>query len=205
MPLLRKLVLKILRVRYRNSIFAHLWLKFLGVRVGKNCIFHKTPMIQKHPSGEIIIDRNVMINSSQSLYASSMTGRTKLHALSRTSKIIIRSNCGINGSAVISRSKKIEIGKGTIIAGNCIIMDSDFHHISPVENRWQGPGAGDGIDDREINIGEYVWIGLNCIVLKGVSIGRGSVIAAGSVVVNNIPPMVVAGGIPAKVISHIEQ
>jgi acetyltransferase-like isoleucine patch superfamily enzyme len=201
---LRRVVLKILSLKYHNSILAHLWLKFLGIKIGKNCKFYKTPLIKKHYKSQIIIGNNVLINSSISHYSSLMIGRTKLHALSQTSKIIIGDNCGVNGSTVISRSKKIEIGKGTIIAGNCVIMDSDFHHIYPIENRWRSQEADDNVIDSEINIGDFVWIGLNCIILKGVTIGRGSVIAAGSVVVRDIPPMVVAGGNPAKIIKYIE-
>ena len=53
---------------------------------------------------------------------------------------------------------------------------------------------------KAVTIEDYVWIGANTIVLPGVTIGKGSVISANSVVVRDIPPMVVAGGNPAIVI-----
>jgi acetyltransferase-like isoleucine patch superfamily enzyme len=187
-----------------NSIIAHLWLRFLGVEIGNNCKIYGTPLINKHFNSEIIIGNDVMINSSVPLYSSLMIGPTKLHTLAQTSKIIVGDKCDMNGTTVISRSKVIEIGKGTLIAGNCTIMDTDFHHIYPVDNRNKCQGSGDDINDSDIHIGEYVWIGLNCIILKGVRIGRGSVIAAGSVVVRDIPPMTIAGGVPAKVIKYIK-
>jgi len=198
---LRKLVRRVLAMKDRqNSIYAHIWLRFLGVKIGANCTFYGTPMINKHPQSEIIVGNNVMVCSSVSLYSSLLIGRSKLHALSDTSQIIIGDDCDLNGLTAISRSRTIEIGAGTLIAGNCVIMDSDFHHVYPVETR---RGHQDDVVDLDVRIGESVWIGLNCIILKGVTIGRGSVIGAGSVVVRDIPPMVVAAGNPARVRKHI--
>ena len=54
--------------------------------------------------------------------------------------------------------------------------------------------------DKDIIIEQDVWIGANVTILKGVRIGRGAVVAAGSVVVRHIPPYAIAGGIPAKII-----
>jgi galactoside O-acetyltransferase len=52
-------------------------------------------------------------------------------------------------------------------------------------------------------IEEDVWVGGHVVIMPGVTIGRGSVIAAGAVVTANVPPMVVAGGVPAKVLRPI--
>lgn len=53
-----------------------------------------------------------------------------------------------------------------------------------------------------INIGNHVWIGLRAIILKGVTIGDGAVIAAGAVVTNNVPANSVVAGVPARVMSE---
>ena len=53
-----------------------------------------------------------------------------------------------------------------------------------------------------IEVGNDVWIGMNCSILSGVKIGHGAVIGAGSVVVNEIPPYAIAGGVPARVIRY---
>lgn len=55
-------------------------------------------------------------------------------------------------------------------------------------------------NDAPVVIGDDVWCGANVTILKGVTIGRGSVIAAGAVVTRSIPPYSIAGGVPAKVI-----
>ena len=51
-----------------------------------------------------------------------------------------------------------------------------------------------------IKIGDYVWVGCGAIILQGVTIGKGAVVAAGAVVTEDVPPYKVAGGVPAKVI-----
>jgi virginiamycin A acetyltransferase len=60
----------------------------------------------------------------------------------------------------------------------------------------------DSISKGPIIIEDEVWIGLNCVILSGVTIGKGAVIAAGSTVTKNIPPYAIAGGSPAKVIKY---
>jgi acetyltransferase-like isoleucine patch superfamily enzyme len=113
--------------------------------------------------------------------------------------IVIGDGVQLNGVAISSR-KRIEVGDGTLIAPNCIIVDSDFHAVWPPENR----GHSDPSDqDEEVVIGKNVWLGLNVTVLKGARIGDNSVIAAGSVVVGEIPANVVAAGVPARVVKSL--
>jgi acetyltransferase-like isoleucine patch superfamily enzyme len=101
-----------------------------------------------------------------------------------------------------------------MIAPNVIITDSDFHNIWPVQKRFY---PGDRKFDLEVHIGKYVWIGMNTIILKGVTIGdnavigagcviaknvgSNSIIRAGSVVLKRIPKNSLAEGNPAMVIS----
>ena len=58
-------------------------------------------------------------------------------------------------------------------------------------------------DVSPVVIEDYVWIGMNSIILKGVTIGKGAVVAAGSVVTKSVPPMTVVGGNPAEVIKKV--
>ena len=68
-------------------------------------------------------------------------------------------------------------------------MDRDYHKINA-----------DSENTSPVNIGNHCWIGCNSIVLKGVSIGDGAVVAAGSVVTKDVPPGALIGGNPAKII-----
>lgn len=63
-------------------------------------------------------------------------------------------------------------------------------------------GVNEAWSKGPIIVRDDVWIGMNAIVLSGVEIGQGAVIAAGAVVTSNIPPYAIATGVPAKVIKH---
>lgn len=95
-------------------------------------------------------------------------------------------NCGTK----IACFDKITIGNGVKIAEDVIIRDSDNHEIIREGYKKCAP----------IIIGDNVWIGERAIILKGVTIGDGAVIAAGAVVNKDVPPRTLVGGVPAKVI-----
>ncbi len=84
-----------------------------------------------------------------------------------------------------------------MIAPNCVIADSDFHALWPAETRHVEPGFE---RDAGILIGRHVWIGMNSLVLKGVTIGDGAVVGAGSVVTADVPPRCIVAGVPAKAV-----
>ncbi len=90
----------------------------------------------------------------------------------------------------------LEIGKDVMMGPDVIIYTSN-HETS----RWDIPMRGQGATPSEkVTIGDDVWIGARVIILPGVTIGRGVILAAGAVVTKDIPDYAVAGGVPAKVI-----
>jgi acetyltransferase-like isoleucine patch superfamily enzyme len=86
--------------------------------------------------------------------------------------------------------KKIKIGKNVIISENVTIRDSDDHKIIQSNKA----------HTCSIEIGNHVWIGMSAIILKGVTIGDGAIIAAGSVITKDVPANSLVGGVPAKII-----
>lgn len=96
----------------------------------------------------------------------------------------------INHGCNIDCCEHISIGKGTIIAKDVLIRDSDNHDILYEGYKKTSP----------IYIGEHCWIGMRSTILKGVKIGDGAIIAAGSVVVKDVPPNSVVAGVPAKIV-----
>jgi acetyltransferase-like isoleucine patch superfamily enzyme len=115
----------------------------------------------------------------------------KIH-VAANAKLSMGSKVFLNNRVHISCSEKIEIGTHVDIGDECLIIDNDFH------------GVGDNLPKKApIIIEDNVWLATRVIVLKGVTIGKGSVIAAGSIVLKSIPPNSFAAGVPAKVIRSI--
>lgn len=111
-------------------------------------------------------------------------------------KLEIGENTFINYGTSISAMQHVKIGRDCNIGTYCMVMDNDFHRLEP-ERRHELP------ESEPIIIGDNVWLGGRVIVLKGVTIGNGSVIAAGSIVTKDIPPRSVAVGSPAKVVRQL--
>lgn len=103
-----------------------------------------------------------------------------------------RSSIG-DGCILVSRAR-IDIGSDVMIAASCFVTDVDHGVDATTPIREQE------LDVRPVRIGNDVWIGCHTVVLRGVSIGDGSVIAANSVVTADIPSRVIAAGVPARIL-----
>lgn len=194
--------------KINNAIWNRIYTAFVksvfhkySIRYGKNLfVMNDLPILhlsQQH--GNIEIGDNFTINSSNnetSWYSKSAI--TVKHGAS----LFIGNNVGING-ALIYCSNEVTIGDFSIIGGATRVMDTNFHSVDYKVRRDKKRFC--ECVSKPIHIGEDVFIGTNCIICKGVTIGDRSVIAAGSVVVKDIPADCIAGGNPAKIIKHINQ
>ena len=97
-----------------------------------------------------------------------------------------------NNDVEINCTKEITIGHNVAISKGVIIRDSDSHVLNNQPENMTAP----------IQIGNHVWIGLRAIILKGVTIGDGAVVAAGAVVTSDVPANSVVAGVPARVIKN---
>jgi len=95
----------------------------------------------------------------------------------------------------ISSAGGITVGHSVMLASRVYLTDSDWHDV------YDRTAAGRG---APITIGDNVWIGDSAIVCKGVAIGDNSIIGAGAVVVDDVPPNVVAAGNPARVVKALD-
>jgi acetyltransferase-like isoleucine patch superfamily enzyme len=144
-----------------------------------------------HPSirnqGQLLVGNRVRIVSTMA---------TVELAVGKGGCLEIGENVFINYGCSIAATLSVRIGPNCNIGSHVIMMDNDFHSIAP-ERRHQVPPS------APIVLEEGVWLGVRVIVLRGVTIGTGSVIGAGSVVARDIPARCIAAGVPAKVIRNI--
>lgn len=135
--------------------------------------------IKIHKNGKLKIDDNFSIGSGSDI------------RIFENAKLSMESGY-FNGSVQVVCGQEINIGKGVAIARDVIIRDTDAHNIITEEYQKTKP----------VNIGNHVWIGQRAMILKGVSIGNGSIIAAGAIVTKDVPENSLIAGIPAKVIKE---
>ncbi|RYU90398.1 acyltransferase [Mucilaginibacter terrigena] len=115
--------------------------------------------------------------------------------LSPGNNLILGDHVDLAWGVLVTTSGGVEIGDRTLVGYNTMIFSAN--HVIP-------PGIDKifyaGHDKRKVTIANDVWIGAGCIILPGVTIGEGAVIAGGSVVTKNVEPFTMVGGIPAKLI-----
>jgi len=109
--------------------------------------------------------------------------------------IKVGKNVFINSGCRFQDQGGITIGDGVLIGHNVVLATLN-HDIDPGKRSTMHPAP--------ISIGHDVWIGANATVVPGVTIGDGAIIAAGAVVTKDVPPNVIVGGVPAKILKKIE-
>ena len=123
-------------------------------------------------------------------------GHLVIQARKKTSRISIGEGTHFSNNISMIAQDSISIGKDCLIGFMTSIIDSDFHGIAPDQRKKEGLSA-------PVTIGNSVFIGAQCTILKGVSIGDNSVIAANSVVTKSFPENVIIAGNPAKKIGDV--
>ena len=113
--------------------------------------------------------------------------------VSGKAKLSIGSRSFINSGVMIDAAHCVSIGKNCLIGDCVVIQDSNYHEID----------EGAGVKTKAVIIGDNVWIGRNSIILPGVEIGDHSVVGAGSIVTNSVPPRSLVAGNPARVLREI--
>lgn len=210
--IIRKILWKILFFK-RLALIDFFCINFFnnGVSRRKKCFFwaHKGTKISFDKSSRLNLNADLIVNFKEMQRSTAET----LIMLEKNAEFLINGNFKIysgadikvfenaklsigrgyvNRNAQIRCQKEITIGDDVAIARDVYIMDSDSHSI--LEDGYEMA--------RPISIGNHVWIGARAMILKGVTIGDGAIIAAGSVVTKDVPSMAVVAGVPAKVIKE---
>ena len=115
------------------------------------------------------------------------------------------------GKARVFAAGHISIGRGVQISDNVIIFDSNLHSLNGIDRfneirLWHDGVFPDVYAHSKagfVTISDYVWIGANSVITKGIILGEGAIVAAGSVVTSNVEPYSLVGGNPARVIRRL--
>lgn len=102
----------------------------------------------------------------------------------------------INGLTKILVANSVKIGRESTLSWDVQVLDNDFHAITV--------GGVTAPSSAPIDIGDRVWVGTGAIILKGVTIGHGAIVAAGAVVTKDVPAGAIVAGVPAKVVGHAD-
>lgn len=181
-----------------TTFYQRLHLKKLGCKFGRHSRFCGDISIHVKPSGKLIIGDNIIITGGYFINAFGCK-RGSCIRVDKDATIIIGNNCGFSDVSIWSR-KQINIGNNVIIGANTIINDSNSHCLNYLDRRREYKTKDKStlpIKHLPVIIDDDVFIGANCIINKGVHIGARSVIAAGSVVVRDVPADEIWGGNPA--------
>jgi acetyltransferase-like isoleucine patch superfamily enzyme len=166
----------------------------------RGAVFYRLARFKRLP----IIHRGVKVRAANGVvrvgHLSEIHDRVVLSAIGDEggqAEVSIGDYTSIWYGTVISARNEITIGSHCAISWNCTIIDNDMHEIV---------GSGDQVLARKnpaVRIGDHVWIGASSIVLKGVTIGENSVVAAGAIVTRDVAPNTLVQGAPAKPVRTI--
>jgi acetyltransferase-like isoleucine patch superfamily enzyme len=169
-----------------------------GIPWGRRWRIFGRPIIQRHRGSTIDLGDGLELRSSLRSNPLSPYHPVVLSTRSAQAEIIIGDDCGFTGTTLVADAS-IRIGNRVLVGGNASIVDTDFHPLTP-EGRSKDINAG---TSRPIEIGDDVFIGMNSLILKGVTVGDGSVVGAGSVVSRDVPPHTIVAGNPATVMKEL--
>lgn len=162
------------------NFFVWIYHRIRGVQIHTTTIIYLKAKLLRYVN-KINLKENVIIKSN-----------AQICACNKDSKITIGKNSTIGYYTFIYSSENIEIGDDCMIAPFVYIVDSD--HGIDINSKMNTQDN----ETSSIKIGDDVWIGSNSVILPGVEIGNGSIIAAGSVVNKDVEEFSIYGGVPAK-------
>jgi acetyltransferase-like isoleucine patch superfamily enzyme len=191
--------------KVRNELWR--WLAYPGVRLlfamngipwGRGWRFHGVPIIQKHRRSRMSFGPGLGLRSSVRSNPLAPTHPVVLTTWQEGAHLEIGADFAMTGGTICV-AERIIIGNNVTVGANTTITDTDFHSLDLKQRRSESSGG----RTAAIVIEDDVFIGMNCLILKGVRIGRGSVIGAGGVLTMDVPPHSIVAGNPATLVREL--
>lgn len=191
-----KLFYRSIRIIYYRTILITYKLIFNRAIYGSNIRLNGIPLFKLY--GKTSFGSNLIFNSSTIYNMAGIDRRCSIY-VGNNAQLEIGENSGFSGVAIYVE-KGLVIGKNCLFGANTSIWDTDFHPISFIERR--DVHSMETLSEA-ILIGDDVFVGGHCIILKGIKIGNRSIIGAGSIVNKNIPDDEIWAGNPIKFIRKL--
>ena len=169
-----------------------------GIPWGRRWRVLGMPIVQRYRGSTIALGDGLWLRSWRSSNPLVPIHPVVLATRAVDAVIRVGQDCGFTGTTLVS-AERIEIGDRVAVGANTTIVDTDFHPLS-AEERVRDFLAG---SHRPVHVEDDVFIGMNCLILKGVTVGRGTMVGAGSVVSSDVPGGVIVAGNPARVVKEL--
>ena len=169
-----------------------------GIEWGTSWKLFGRPILQKHRGSRIALGDGLTLRSWPRSNPLAPTAPVVLSTRRADAVLEVGDDCGFTGTTLVA-ADRITIGDRVLVGGNASIVDFDFHPLTP-EARAENINAGAA---APIVIGDDVFVGMEALVLKGVTIGDGAVVGAGAVVTQDVPPRTVVAGNPAQAVRDL--
>lgn len=188
-----------------TTVFGQFSARSAGASVGRNTKFLGLPVITRASGSVLEIGPACVLASVSTATALGVRSPVVLRTLTPRARLCIGTDVGISGSAICA-AHSVTIGDRCLIGADCLIFDTDFHN-HPVGGgdkpfRRYAPPDWERIS-APVRLGNDVFLGARTIVCKGVTIGDGTIVAAGSVVTTDLPSHCMAAGVPARVVKPV--
>lgn len=171
----------------------------VSVQIGENSFLASNSILVMHNEfqGKIIIGKDTLFHGQIQVY-------------SKDAEIIIGDRVFVGHNTILFCYDSIKIENDVMVSWGCTLIDNNSHSLDSSKRKndvldWKkGPEFKDwsSVLFEPIFLREKSWVGFNSIITKGVEVGAGAIIAAGSVVTKNVSPYTIVGGNPAKFIKH---
>jgi acetyltransferase-like isoleucine patch superfamily enzyme len=169
-----------------------------GVAWGRGWRVFGRPILQRHRGSRIALGDGLTLRSWPRSNPLAPTAPVVLSTRRADAAITVGDDCGFTGTTLVAAAR-ISVGNRVLVGGNASIVDFDFHPLTP-EGRAEDINAGAA---APIVIEDDVFVGMEALVLKGVTVGEGAVVGAGAVVTQDVPPRTVVAGNPATVVREL--
>lgn len=176
------------------------WLRRRGVTCDGSQVVTGKIVIRIVHGSKVELGSNVVLNADPRRNTCEARGPVIVQTILPDARITIGDDSGLT-STTLSSATAINIGKRVLVGSGCLITDSDHHLVRPSGDRpRRHAGLPEPSPEDSVHVEDDVFIGARSIVLKGVRIGQGAVIGAGSVVTKDVPPFAIAAGNPCEVV-----